>query len=60
MLNFENLDKFMFLGIGQYAIPSPIEPTYEYPVGGFIPVNCHDTAKDTKRFSTPQKRACAR
>lgn len=40
MLNFENLDKFIFPGVGRYGIPQ-IEPTQQYPVGEFIPVNYH-------------------
>lgn len=38
MINFENLNKFKFLGIGSYEIPS-IEPVTEYPTGEFIPMN---------------------
>lgn len=45
MLNFENLDKFIFPGVGQYGIP-PIEPTFCYPKGEFIPVNYHYRAKE--------------
>lgn len=45
MLNFENLDKFKFQGVGRYGIPQ-IEPTQEYPAGEFIPVNYHYTEKD--------------
>lgn len=47
MINFENLDKFTFLGVGKYDIPQ-IEPVKAYPAGEFIPVNYHYTAKDTK------------
>lgn len=45
MLNFENLDRFLFPGCGQYGIP-PIEPVKTYPAGEFIPVNYHYTAKE--------------
>lgn len=45
MLNFENLDKFIFPGVGRYGIPQ-IEPTQECPAGEFIPVNYHYTEKD--------------
>lgn len=45
MLNFENLDKFMFQGVGKYNIPQ-IDPVQEYPEGEFIPANYHYTAKD--------------
>ncbi len=38
MVNFENLDKFMFLGVGKYGIPQ-IEPVMEYPRGKFISMN---------------------
>lgn len=38
MVNFENLDKFAFHGVGKYNIPQ-IEPVTEYPHGEFIPVN---------------------
>nr|DAH45669.1 MAG TPA: protein of unknown function DUF4417 [Caudoviricetes sp.] len=47
MINFENLDKFKFPGVGKYGIPQ-IEPVKSYPQGEFIPVNYHYTAKDTK------------
>ena len=47
MINFENLDKFTFLGVGKYDIPQ-IEPVKAYPQGEFVPVNYHYTAKDTK------------
>lgn len=47
MINFENLDKFIFPGVGKYGIPQ-IEPVKAYPQGEFIPVNYHYTAKDTK------------
>lgn len=46
MINFENLDKFTFPGVGKYDIPQ-IEPVKAYPNGEFIPVNYHYTAKDT-------------
>ena len=45
MINFENLDKFTFPGVGKYDIPQ-IEPVKAYPHGEFIPVNYHYTAKD--------------
>ena len=45
MMNFENLDKFTFPGVGKYGIPQ-IEPVKAYPHGEFIPVNYHYTAKD--------------
>ena len=45
MLNFENLDKFTFFGVGKYDIPQ-IEPVKAYPQGEFIPVNYAKTAKD--------------
>lgn len=38
MLNFENLDKFQFPGVGPYEIPA-IAPVTEYPAGEFIPMN---------------------
>lgn len=44
MINFENLDKFAFNGVGRYDIPH-IEPVTEYPQGEFIPVNYAKTAK---------------
>lgn len=47
MLNFENIDKFTFPGVGKYDIPQ-IEPVKAYPTGEFIPVNYHYAAKDTK------------
>lgn len=45
MINFENLDKFAFPGVGKYGIPE-IEPTNEYPVGEFIPMDYAMTEKD--------------
>lgn len=36
MIDFENLDKFTFPGVGRYDIPQ-IEPVTEYPQGEFIP-----------------------
>ena len=36
MINFENLDKAIFPGVGKYGIPE-IAPTTEYPAGEFIP-----------------------
>lgn len=44
MINFENLDKFIFYGIGKYNIP-PIEPVTEYPKGDFIPMNYANSCK---------------
>lgn len=38
MINFENLDKFMFPGVGAYDIPQ-IEPVIEYPQGEFISIH---------------------
>lgn len=45
MLNFENLDKVTFPGVGPYEIPE-IDPVTEYPTGDFIPMNY---AKSEKR-----------
>lgn len=45
MLNFENLDKFIFHGVGRYDVPQ-IEATHQYPVGEFTPVNYHYKEKD--------------
>lgn len=45
MLNFENLDRFCFSGIGKYDIPQ-IEPVTTYPIGEFIPMNYANTAKN--------------
>lgn len=47
MINFENLDKFIFPGVGKYGVPQ-IEPVKTYPQGEFIPINYHYTAKDTR------------
>lgn len=44
MLNFENLEKFQFCGVGPYDIPQ-IEPVTMYPDGGFIPANYALTEK---------------
>lgn len=44
MINFENLDKFSFPGVGKYNIPE-IQPTTKYPDGDFIPVNYAKTEK---------------
>lgn len=46
MINFENLDKFTFPGVGKYGIPQ-IEPAKEYPDGQFIPMNYAKSEKDT-------------
>lgn len=48
MLNFENLDKFIFPGVGRYGIPQ-IEPVKTYPQGEFIPMNYARTAKNPER-----------
>ena len=45
MTSFENLDKFMFPGVGRYDIPQ-IETVTAYPQGDFIPMNYAKTAKD--------------
>lgn len=45
MINFENLDKFAFHGVGAYGIPQ-IRPEKKYPRGDFIPANYALTAKD--------------
>ncbi|MCI5561781.1 MAG: DUF4417 domain-containing protein [Intestinimonas massiliensis] len=45
MINFENLDKFTFRGVGKYNIPD-IDPVTEYPQGEFIPMNYAKTAND--------------
>lgn len=45
MLNFENLDKFIFPGVGQYGIPQ-IEAVSEYPQGDFIPMNYAKTVRN--------------
>ena len=45
MINFENLDKFTFPGVGKYGIPQ-IEPVKAYPQGEFIPVNYHYAEKE--------------
>lgn len=45
MINFENLDKFQFPGVGPYDIPQ-IEPVTEYPQGDFIQINHHYTCKN--------------
>lgn len=47
MINFENLDKCIFLGAGKYNIPT-IEPVMEYPQGDFIPMNYAKTAQNPK------------
>jgi hypothetical protein len=44
MINFENLDKCIFPGVGRYEIP-PIEPVMVYPQGEFIPMNYANTEK---------------
>lgn len=45
MINFENLDKFIFPGYGRYSIPK-IDPVTEYPDGEFIPMNYAKTEKN--------------
>ena len=45
MLNFENLDKFMFPRGGKYDIPQ-IDPVNELPNGQFLPINYAKTEKD--------------
>ena len=45
MINFENLDKFTFPGVGKYGIPQ-IEPVKAYPVGEFIPMNYAKSCKN--------------
>lgn len=47
MINFENLDKFAFHGVGAYDIPQ-IRPEKKYPRGAFIPANYALTAKDVE------------
>lgn len=44
MINFENLDRFRFFGVGKYQIPQ-IEPVTAYPDVEFIPVNYAKTEK---------------
>ncbi|MCD7735297.1 MAG: DUF4417 domain-containing protein [Clostridiales bacterium] len=38
MLNFENLEKSIFPGVGPYDIPA-IAPVTDYPAGDFIPIS---------------------
>ena len=45
MINFENLDKFTFHGVGKYDIPQ-LEPVKKYPHGEFIPMNYANSAKN--------------
>lgn len=45
MINFENLDKFTFPGVGKYDIPQ-IEPVKAYPQGEFVPGNYLLSAKN--------------
>lgn len=47
MLDFENLDKYLFLGTGKYNVPK-IEPVKNLPEGEFIPVNFAKTEKNPK------------
>lgn len=47
MINFENLDKFAFPGVGAYDIPQ-LRPEKKYPRGHFIPANYALTAKDVE------------
>lgn len=44
MLNFENLDKFNFSGVGKYEIPQ-IDPETKYPGGEFVGMNYALTEK---------------
>lgn len=44
MLNFENLDKFSFSGVGKYEIPQ-IDPEKKYPGGEFVGMNYALTEK---------------
>lgn len=44
MLNFENLNRYIFPGVGRYGIPQ-IEPVKAYPQGEFIPMNYAKSAK---------------
>lgn len=45
MLNFENLNKFAFSGVGKYEIPY-IHPETEYPQGEFIGMNYAKSEKN--------------
>lgn len=44
MLNFENLDKFIFPGVGKFNVPQ-IQPLTEYPCGEFIGMNYANSEK---------------
>lgn len=44
MINFENLDKFAFSGVGKFEIPQ-IEPETKYPGGEFVGMNYALTEK---------------
>lgn len=44
MINFENLNRFIFSGVGRYDIPQ-IDPVKMYPQGEFIPMNYANSAK---------------
>lgn len=44
MINFENLDKFSFTGVGKYEIPQ-IDPETKYPGGEFVGMNYALTEK---------------
>lgn len=44
MINFENLDKFVFSGVGKYEIPQ-IDPETKYPGGEFVGMNYALTEK---------------
>lgn len=48
MINFENLDKFVFPGIGRYGIPQ-IDPVKTYPKGEFIPMNYANSAQKSRK-----------
>lgn len=50
MLNFENLDKIKFSGVGKYDIPQ-ISAETEYPTGKFIPMNYAATEKEPNEKS---------
>lgn len=45
MINFENLDKFAFPGVGKYDIPQ-IDPETKYPVEEFVGMNYALTEKN--------------
>lgn len=47
MINFENLDKRAFAGVGPYNIPQ-IAPVTEYPSGEFMPFNFSRNIRDVR------------